>query len=111
MNIIPCGHRILVKQLNLEVVDDVVKSARKAGLIIESDEQKRRQEGMDMGEVIAIGPTAFKDFGGVAWCQVGDIIAFAKYSGKAVQDQVTKDLYQVINDEDAVCILKGIKND
>lgn len=111
MNIIPCGHRVLVKQLNLEVVDDVVKRAKQAGFILESDEQTRRQESMDMGEVIAIGPTAFKDFGGEAWCQVGDIIAFAKYSGKLVQDQVTKEKYQVCNDEDIVCILKGIKND
>lgn len=111
MNIIPCGHRLLIKQLNVEDTDDVTKRAKAAGILVESDEYKRRQEGMDMGEVISIGPTAFKDFGGEAWCTVGDIVAFAKYSGKAVQDQVTKEKYQVCNDEDIVCILKGIKND
>ncbi len=110
MNIIPCGHRVLVKQLQLEAVDDTLKIAREIGLEIVGDDQKRRQEGMDMGVVVAIGPTAFKDFGGEAWCQVGDVIAFAKYSGKAVQDQVTKEKYQVCNDEDIVCILKGINN-
>lgn len=111
MNVIPCGHRLVIKQLALEEVDDTTQRAKRMGLVIEGGEQQRRQDGIDMGEVMAIGPTAFKDFGGEAWCAVGDIVAFAKYSGKTVQDQVTKDKYQVCNDEDIVCILKGIKND
>ena len=96
----PAGHRVLVKQDKLEQVDEVIAKARRAGLIVEED--KRDQAGVDSGIVVALGPTAFKDFGGDAWCAVGDRVAFAKYSGKIIQEN--DENYVVLNDEDIVYV-------
>lgn len=96
----PAGHRVLVKQDEISEVDKQYASARKAGLIVQTE--AREQAGVDSGVVIAIGPNAFKDFGGEAWCSVGDRIAFAKYSGKVVEDG--DDKFIVLNDEDVVYV-------
>lgn len=108
MNIIPCGHRIVVRPVKLEDVDDLYRRAKSAGIELASDKDVlREQMSVDRGFVEAIGPSAFRDFNAeTPWCAVGDIVAFAKYSGKAVKDLDTEDSYIVLNDEDIVCILK-----
>lgn len=103
MQVIPCGHRILVKPEKLQDVDPIFKAARAAGIDVPDFAKKQEQAAMDKGTVLAIGPTAFKDFGGEAWCSVGDKIAFAKYGGKFVDDVL------ILNDEDVVCVLKEDK--
>jgi co-chaperonin GroES (HSP10) len=113
--IIPCGHRVVVKQQKLEDSDITYKRATKAGIVIaETEDKKREQAGLDKGKVIAIGPGAFVEFnreqmGDSPWCKVGDIIAFAKYSGKNVVDPDDHEVYMVINDEDVVCVIKETK--
>lgn len=113
------GHRVLVKNQKLEEVDEVYKSAKKAGLafVEDHDEHRRAQAGLDVGTVIQVGPDAWKAFFHNSnpdgrgtfepWCVVGDFIAFAKYSGKMIEDPETKEKYVVINDEDVVAVLKG----
>lgn len=105
MGVIPCGHRVVVKLLSLKEIDKAYE-VKIDGFEIVGEDIKRREEGVDIGEVVAIGPTAFRDFGGEAWCAVGDTVAFAKYAGKVVKDLTTDQRYQVLNDEDLVCILK-----
>lgn len=103
-----CGHRILVKMEKITDVDPVYASATRAGIAIaDTDEHKRKEAGLDRGTVVDIGPTAWKDFGGEAWCKTGDFIAFAKYAGKVIEhpDDVSQ-RYIVLNDEDIVAILK-----
>lgn len=100
MTVIPCGHRILVQPEKLEDEDPVYKSAKASGLVLVESTKKQEQAAMDKGVVLAVGPSAFKDFGGEAWCKVGDKIAFAKYGGKFVNDML------ILNDEDVVCVLK-----
>ena len=100
MQVIPCGHRILVKPEKLQDIDPTYKSASAAGIFIPEMAKKQEQAAMDKGIVLAIGPTAFKDFGGEAWCKVGDKVAFAKYGGKFVEELL------ILNDEDVVCVLK-----
>ncbi len=104
--IIPTGHRILVKQEEYEETDDVFKSAKRAGIEIIKDSNTRYQESVDKGTVMAIGPTAWKDFGGANWANVGDTIVFAKHAGKKVQDPADKDThYVVLNDEDVCAVI------
>ena len=106
MSIIPCGHRVVVKIIPLEEVDDKYRRAKSIGLEIVGDQINREQQSVDKGTVVAIGPTAFDVYGGGKWCEVGDIVAFAKYSGKAVRDLESQEDFLVLNDEDVVCILR-----
>lgn len=105
--IIPSGHRILVKQDSYDENDEVFRTARAAGIEIVKDKGTRYQESVDKGKVIAIGPTAWKDFGNEPWANVGDTIVFAKHAGKKVEDPEDKsEHYVVLNDEDVVAVIK-----
>jgi co-chaperonin GroES (HSP10) len=105
--IIPTGHRILVKQEVYEEMDEVFKSAKAAGIEIVKDKQVRYQDSVDKGVIVAVGATAWKDFGGEPWAVVGDSVVFAKHAGKKVEDPEDKDThYVVLNDEDIVAIVK-----
>lgn len=107
MGVIPCGHRVVVRLLDLKEVDSAYDVSIKGFVIPETADLQRRQESVDLGVVLAIGPTAWRDFGGEAWCAVGDTVAFAKYAGKRIQDPDEPDArVQVLNDEDVVCIIK-----
>jgi co-chaperonin GroES (HSP10) len=104
--IVPLLHRILVKQDSLEEKDEVFARAKKANIIIDvGSERDREQAAIDSGEVVSIGPTAFRDFGfDTPPIKVGDFIVFAKYGGKTVVDPETKVKYVVLNDEDVVAL-------
>jgi co-chaperonin GroES (HSP10) len=105
--IIPAGHRVVVKQDSYDDNDEVFKSARAAGIEIVKDKGVRYQESVDKGTVVAVGPTAWKDFGNEPWASVGDTIVFAKHAGKKVEDPADKDThYVVLNDEDVVAVIK-----
>lgn len=96
----PLGHRILVRP----DTDEVAKRANAAGFILaDHEDRKREQAGMDKGVVLAMGTTAFDDFGGTPWCASGDYIAYARHAGKWVKDPETEEDLLIINDEDVVC--------
>lgn len=99
-------HRVLVKQDNLSEKDAAFASARRVGIEIIESEHKREQAAIDSGTVVAIGPTAFRDFGlDVAPIKVGDTVVFAKYGGKAIEDPATKEKFVALNDEDVIAVL------
>lgn len=105
--IIPAGHRLVVKQEKYDEHDEVFAAAKRAGLEIVKDGQVRYQASVDKGIIVAIGPTAWKDFGGVNWAEIGDSVVFAKNAGKTVEDPADKDTpYVVLNDEDIVAVIK-----
>lgn len=106
MTVIACGHRILVKPERLEDIDPALKRAREWGLQLAESPKRQEQAAVDKGTVLQIGPTAFKDFGGEAWCAVGDLVAYAKYGGKYVTDPYTQEEVLILNDEDIVAVLK-----
>lgn len=114
------GHRVLVKVDKMEEVDPVYAAAARAGVLIAKDheEHRRAQAGLDRGTVVQVGDDAFKAFFFNSnphqdsskfepWCVVGDLIAFAKYSGKLLEDPEDGQKYIVINDEDVVAVLRG----
>lgn len=105
--IIPALHRILIKQDKLEEADEVYVRAKKAGIqIAPTDDNKRAQASVDTGTVVAIGDTAFRDFGTTSPVSPGDKIAYARFSGKFVKDPSDGEEYVVLNDEDVVAIFK-----
>jgi co-chaperonin GroES (HSP10) len=101
--IIPILHRILVKQDKLEEKDEAFKRAKGAGLVIPTmDEHGREQAAIDTGTVVAIGDTAFRDFGTTSPIQVGDSVVFARHAGKIIIDPQDNIQYVALNDEDVV---------
>lgn len=105
----PCGHRLVVKPFKQDEVDEVLVNAKKSeflkGFEIINSNKDREDASVDKGVVESIGPTAWKDFGGEAWCAVGDTILFAKFAGKVVEDPDTKEKRFILNDEDVVAVL------
>jgi co-chaperonin GroES (HSP10) len=105
--IVPLLHRIVVRQEKLEDTDKDYKRAAKAGIIIpEHEDNKRAQAGVDRGTIISIGATAYKDYGIDPPVQVGDLVAFARYSGKTIVDPDDNQDYVALNDEDIVAIIR-----
>ena len=105
MSLIPCGHRIIVKPQKIEDLDETYRSAKTAGIYIPELELRKEQIAVDKGTVIAIGTTAFQDYGGDPWCNVGDFVAYARHGGKLIEDPADKEVYLVLNDEDVICKL------
>ena len=96
--IVPILHRLLVSPEQVET-----KTA--SGIVLAIDE-KREQAAAECGDVVAIGSTCFKDYGGDhTTVKVGDKVYYAKYAGKEVKDtDGTK--YVLLNDEDVIGVIK-----
>lgn len=96
----PVGHRILVKTKKVEE-----KSV--GGIIIPSDTRTREQRGMEEGEVVALGPNAYKAFDdGTPWVKVGDIVKFQRYEGILIienEDKPDEVHFRILNDDDIFC--------
>jgi co-chaperonin GroES (HSP10) len=109
MTIEAVGYRLTV-QPNAVVDSEAEKTkqlADAAGIVIPDkikadldSEFTRERASVDQGIVLTIGSTAF---GGLAWCAVGDHIAYARHAGKFVKDPDTGEDVLVINDEDVIC--------
>lgn len=100
--IVPLGHRLLVKPEKIEDLDAAYASAKRAGIEIVGTEKTREQAGVEKGVVIAMGTTAFKDFGGEPWCNVGDVVGYTRYGGRFLKDPEDGEDYIILNDEDLI---------
>lgn len=108
MALIPCGHRVLVETVDYDEFDEVHRAAKNLGIEIVKDSKTRYQASVDQGTVVAVGPTAWQDFGDSPWAKVGDRVIFAKNSGRAVEDPEAKDRHFVVmNDEDVILVVRG----
>lgn len=103
MSLVPCGHRLVVRPEKVEETDEVFSRARNAGIQLLERDLRLEQISVDKGVVLAIGDTAFKDFGGEPWCNVGDTVAYARHGGKLVRDPTSDEHYLLLNDEDIIC--------
>ena len=100
MAIRPAGHRVLV-------LPDPVEEVTASGIIMVSETTERDKQSQMFGTVVDIGFTAFKDFGGHNWCNIGDRIAFAKYGGFIIKDPEDGVEYRLLNDEDVCAVVTG----
>lgn len=98
------GCRVLLKPLTIEEVDDVFKSAKKSGILLLEQDERKQQIHVDKGVVLQIGPSTNPDY--TSGVEVGDTIGFAKYGGKYIEDPDTKETFLIINDDEIVCIFK-----
>lgn len=94
----PILHRIILK---LDDVEEVTES----GIIISKELIKKERKAVEIGTVVSVGETAFKDYGGdPSTVKVGDRVIIAQYSGKSVKDTDGTDLV-VVNDEDILIVI------
>lgn len=104
MTITVTGCRILVKPFKLQEHDKVFESAKKAGIILTEISERKEQINVDKGTVLQIGSKCHEDY--VGSLAVGDVIAYAKFGGKFIQEPGNDEVYLVINDEDVVAVFK-----
>jgi chaperonin GroES len=97
------GHHVLVR---------VEKPEHKTagGIIMPDQVRDAEKRGAEIGIVLGFGPTAWmaEGLGGRRWCEVGDRIFFAKYSGKWVKDPTNPEAEEllVIRDDDVVAVVR-----
>lgn len=101
--LVPLGHRLLVRPEKIEEVDESFAAAKRAGIQLLELDKRKEQVAVDRGTVVALGDTAFKDFGGTPWCAVGDKVAYTRHGGKLIKDPVDEEEYIILNDEDVIC--------
>lgn len=108
------GHRLLIKPYKQDDVDEILNAAKKSGFLdnfqIVNENKKREDASVDKGVVVQIGPMAWQNdqFGFKPWCKVGDEVVFAKFAGKIITDDETKEDFFVLNDEDIVAVTKEV---
>lgn len=99
----PVLHRIILK---LDDVEEITAS----GIVIPKDLIKKERKAVEIGTVVSIGETAFKDYGGGAdTIKVGQRVIISQYSGKSITDTDDQE-YVVINDED-ILVIMGATNE
>ena len=95
-------HTVLVKPDKVEDTDDVIRSAKAAGIHVQLD--KREEKAVEFGTVVQVGPTAFKDYGrGPDILKGGDYVTYARFAGKLVKYQGEE--YLILNDQDVIAKL------
>lgn len=101
------GFRVLVRPDKVVEKDEVYKAAKTFGFELFEDNHrgmKLEQNAINRGVVVAIGPLAWKDYGDVAWCQVGDYIGYSQHAGKFETDPFTDEKFILLNDEDVTSV-------
>jgi co-chaperonin GroES (HSP10) len=99
------GCRILLRPFKMEESDKVWARAKAMGIEIPELADRKAKANIDKGEVLQIGDKCHEDY--VSDLKVGDIIGFAKFGGKFIEDPDKEgEFFLVINDEDVICILK-----
>jgi hypothetical protein len=99
------GHRLLIKTITLADNDPAFAAAKRMGMELLGKTERMESTIIETGTVEQIGPTAFKDFGGIPWCVVGDRVDYVRHGGKFVHDPDDKEnKWLVINDEDILVV-------
>ena len=96
--IMPTGGHVLIKPNKVEEVT-------KGGIILTQTTRDSEQAAATLGQVITIGPNAWKDIDdGLPWCNEGDKVSYAKYAGVSMTG-ADKENYVLINDTDILAVL------
>lgn len=106
--IVPLIHHVLVRPARLEEFNKDIQRAKNMGLAIpELEDMKRAQASVDRGVVAALGATAYRDYDIEPPVQVGDVVNYARFAGKLIEDPETGIEYICLNDADLICVIKG----
>lgn len=93
------GHRIMLEPV------DIQRKTDWDFVLDVGDDWKREKAATIKGRIVGIGETAWMGFAdNRPWAKLGDVVYFAKYSGKFIKHQGVE--YVIINDEDVQCIVE-----
>lgn len=98
------GCRLLIKPFTIQEHDKVYQKAKEIGIVLPDFSERKQQVEVDKGTVLQIGEKCHEDY--VGHLKVNDIIGYAKFGGKFIQDPTTEEIFLIINDEDVICIFK-----
>jgi co-chaperonin GroES (HSP10) len=103
-------HRVAVRPMSVDDWDDGRRRAKAMGLELAPIETtgadaSRAKLSVDIGEVLQVGSTAFRDFGVDCPIKQGDVVCYVKGSGKLVKNPFTQEECIALNDEDIVSVL------
>ena len=108
MEIVPCGHYVLIKVEE----DETTARAKKAGIeMIEAHENKDKNMS-DIGILQSVGESAYDRVGGMkGWgVEIGDKVLYAKAGGKKVDydgfDRDKHGFLKLVSDEDIFAKVK-----
>lgn len=106
MEYFPCGHRLLLKPVAIEEVDEAYAAAQRMGFKIpELDGKKIDKNAVNRGTIIRLGPNCWKAFDdGTPWAAEGDLVLYARYAGTKVKNG--EEEFLICSDEDIVCVIK-----
>lgn len=117
----PLGHTLLIK-MKTDAIDEkykrgdggMLEERTASGIIVtqvKDDDLEREKAAVSFGYVVAIGPTSWKKVDdGTAWCEVGDLVTFRKYSGIDRHDIIEGSVCRYIMDIDVISRVKGVKD-
>lgn len=91
------GHRVMLEPVDIE------KSTEWGFQLDVTDTWRREKQATQKGKIVGVGDTAWLGFDdGRPWAEVGDVVYFAKHSGKFVKHNGIE--YYICNDEDIQAI-------
>tara|TARA_Y100001960_G_C13997828_1_gene505293 strand:+ start:73 stop:516 length:444 start_codon:yes stop_codon:yes gene_type:complete len=97
----PTGWRILILPFKM-------KEKTKGGIFMGQDTLERQQVASQCGNVLAVGPDAYKDtkrFPDGPWCKVGDWIMFARYAGSRIKIEGGE--VRLLNDDEVLATIEN----
>lgn len=98
----PVLHRVLVQI-------EKVKKKTAGGILLPEAVVNQNQLSFAYGTVVAIGPTAFKDYGdGSEVVEVGDKVCFVRHGGTILDEDIVGEHehdYRMINDIDIFAVI------
>lgn len=98
MTIEVVGHRVMLEPV------DIQRNTEWGFQLDVTDDWKREKAGTVKGRIVGIGSTAWMGFAdNRPWAKVGDVVYFARHSGKFIKHNGVE--YYVINDEDVQAIV------
>jgi len=96
----PTGWRILVLPFKMD-------EKTKGGVILNESTLEKRQVGSQVGNVLAMGPEAYKgkrfEHSG-PWCKKGDWVVFARYAGSRIQIEGGE--VRLLNDDEVLATVE-----
>ena len=106
-----CGHRVLLKP---KFEEEVINEGALTGFKLDVGETfKREKAATVIGEIVSIGPMAWKAFDGnnpdwKPWAKVGDTVYFSKFAGKFIMIDGVDHI--ICNDEDIIAVIGSDDN-
>lgn len=100
----PVEYKILIQPESVEETDEVLKSARAAGIALPDKATDRERMAQVRGVLVAVGGNAFEGWQ-APLPKVGDRIYYAKYSGIMVRGKDGTEL-RLANDKDISAIIQ-----